>query len=139
MPAHWDVERGRRLYAEGLSRTEIAERCATTPAAVAHHINRHWGAKPRSVSYGAVWNTELGRTLWDKGLTPNAIAKQCGTTKNAVVGYSKRHWPARHGDAERQPLNFQNGAPKSPSVPKARPLRPGERTLPDLPSLVGYY
>jgi len=40
--AEWDTLLGRRLYDEGLTYKDIAERCQTTPCAVAGFAHRYW-------------------------------------------------------------------------------------------------
>jgi hypothetical protein len=134
-PADWNVELARQLYDYGLTYPAIAARCGTTKWAVASQARRYWPPRTKEVE----WDTVLARTLYDQGMSYRAIAKKCGVTKNAVMRRAKDYWPIRPGDAERFAKHFPKRDPDAPKVPKARPLLPGERTLPDLPSLRGYY
>lgn len=137
-PLTWNVDLARQLHNQGHSPTVIAERCGTTKDAVIHQIKRYWGRPRHIYAIGQIsWDPGLGRSLFDKGLSIKEIADQCHTTKSAIIGYAKRHWPERAGDAQRYIKHFPERDLDAPKVPKARPLAPGERTLPDLPSLRG--
>lgn len=140
--SEWDVDMGRELYDQGLSYPAIADRCGTSTGAVANRA-RDWPVRVVVRPVVLCWDCVLARNLWEQGKSYGDIAKECRTTKDAIMGYAKRHWPVRPGDAERYAKRFLRIDPDTPkatiAVLKAKPLPPGARTLPDLPSLRGYY
>lgn len=135
----WDIELARSLYDQGMPHDAIAKKCRITKNTIIGYANRHWPERSPITK----WDTAAARILWDEGLLCGAIAKLCGTTRSAVSGHANRNnWPKRPGDTERHVKYFPKpdiDAPKVPKILKARPIPPGARTLPDLPSLRGYY
>jgi transposase len=83
-----------------------------------------------AMRYAIVWDKAQGRVLYDQGLSYDVMSRRLGVSRASIHRYAATYWPAR----------MTTGAPhrpagQAPAMPKAKPLRPGESTLPALPSL----
>ena len=77
------------------------------------------------------WDQTIGRQLYDEGKSFEEIANKVGVGANVINAFALRHWPPRevkHRGGRRRHSHRPHSKPP-------RPLRPGESTLPPLPSL----